>query len=203
MKKVFFLLLLSGACHSFVQAQFSGGLRLGAMSSAYWKMDVADAGKQLFVRPQIGLLGEYALNGQLSLHAELNFAPKGDAWYFDYSEGKREEIRDVFNYLEIPLMAKYSFAWKSALKPYIIGGLYFARALSNKYTEDGVAFDVAFPKGDIGLHIGGGASIQLGPGLVFAELRYAQGLKDLDVFGDGTHTRMRGPGLSVGWMKTF
>lgn len=201
MKKVLLLLLLAGACCSIAHAQLSAGLRAGALSTSYWKLDVPGGGNRLLTRPQFGALAEFAVSGPFSLRAELNYAPKGDAWYFPAGlENQREEISDQFNYLEIPLLAKYSFG-TGALKPYAIGGLYFARAFSNKYTEGGKTYDFEdYTKGDFGFQVGGGASMPAGPGRAFAELRLTEGLRDIDAFQDGTSTRFRGLGLSVGWM---
>ncbi len=194
------LLLMIGACHLIVSAQsFSLGAHAGFSASSYWSAKEAYSGNRLMIQPELGLLLAYPMTERVTLQAELNYAPKGDAWYFDYESGRREDIRDVYNYLEIPLLAKFQIL-ETPLEMYAIGGFYLAHALSNHYTEDDKRYNVNFLKGDFGVKIGGGAALPFGSGKAFAEFRLSQGLKDLDVFGDGTVTRLRGVGLSIGWM---
>ncbi|MCC7506056.1 MAG: hypothetical protein IT259_12185, partial [Saprospiraceae bacterium] len=59
-----------------------------------------------------------------------------------------------------------------------------------------------FTRSDLGLQLGAGATVKAGPGRAFAELRWTQGLKDLDIFRDGTTTRMRTLGLIFGYLYT-
>lgn len=199
MNKNILLLLLAGVCPLFAFSQGSVGLRAGALCSSYWSVEIPDAGNRLLTGPQFGLAGEYLLGQRFGLRAEMNFASKGDAWYFDYENGEREEIRDVFRYIEIPLLVRFTFG-THLVRPYASGGFYAARAFSNRYTEDGKRYKVDYPKGDFGLQAGVGATMPLGLGHLLLEIRIGQGLKQLDIFGDGTPTRMRSVGISAGWL---
>lgn len=199
MKQLLFLLLLAGFFQS--RAQVSVGLRAGSHSSSYWKNDDPEGGNRLLHGIQFGAVAEMNITEAFGLRAELNYVPKGDAWYFDYENGFRENLRDVYHYLEIPILAKYKFQTDKAIQPYLIGGLYAARALSNKYTENGHRYKVTYTKGDFGLQLGGGASMPFGPGQLFAEFRFSQGFKNLDAFLDeDSPTRLSGFGLGLGWM---
>lgn len=200
MKQLLFLLLAAGIISTSVSAQTTLGLRAGSLTSSYWKTKDAYSGNRLLNRVQIGALVEFPITNALSLRAEMNYAPKGDAWYFDYESGYREEIRDVYHYLEIPVMAKYKFSTGTSLEPYMLGGLYVAQALANRYSEGGEVYDLKFTKGDFGMHLGGGVALPLGPGRLFAELRFSQGFKNIDAFqSDETPTRLSSFGVSIGW----
>jgi len=204
MKQLLLLLLFAGAFQSIAHAQVSVGLRAGTLFSSYWKTTEEDSGNRLLHRLQIGAVAELPLNERFSLRAELNYAAKGDAWYFDYASGHREEIKDVYHYLEVPILAKYTFVTGSSLNVYALGGPYLAHAQANKYTEDGEEYKVKYAKGDFGLWLGGGASFPVGPGKLIAELRFSRGFKNIDAFRDeDTPTRLNSFGLSVGWMTNL
>jgi hypothetical protein len=199
MKHLFLLaaVLLAGTTLC-AQSNWTVGVKGGLLSSSYW---TSDEGNRPLHRPQAGVLLAYAVGPRWTLRTELNYAPKGDRWYFDYESGAREHLRDVYHYLEIPLLAQYQVCTCYGARLYLNGGLYGARALANYYTEGNETrrFE-QFTRSDFGLQLGGGAAVPWQSGQFFAEMRWSQGFKNLDVFGDGiTTTRNQAFGLTAGY----
>ncbi len=202
MKKFLLLLALAFTCIGTASAQLSVGARAGLLSTSYWTLSSENGGNRLLTKPQFGVVAENRFTERLSVRAEFNYAPKGDAWYFGQG-AERENIRDVYNYLELPVLAKYLIT-EGKFDLYAIGGLYAAIALSNKYSEDNTTYSFKnFPRSDFGLQLGVGAARPISHGQIFAELRYTQGLKNIDAFKSETATRFSGIGISLGWMTTL
>lgn len=203
MKKLLFLLLFARVFAITAQNHHTPltiGMRTGLASSSYWTAKEPGIGNRPLNGFQAGAIIEAGLNERLSMRLEVNFVTKGDAWYFQSPGEANFDIRDVFHYLEIPLLARYNVL-DGPVEAYTIGGPYFATAMSNQYYEEDDKYEYHnFTHGDFGLQLGGGATMQAGPGRAFAELRFSQGLKDLDFFKDGTATRMRTIGLSIGYL---
>ncbi len=203
MKKLLILMLFARVCGIAAQnytTPLSVGLRTGLSSSSYWTAKEPGIGNRALNGFQAGAIVEAGVSQRLSVRLELNLVTKGDAWYFQSPGEPDFDIRDVFRYLEIPLLARYKML-EGPVEAYAIGGPYFATALSNRYHEEDEAYEYHnFTRGDFGLQLGGGAAMPLGPGCAFAELRFSQGLKDLDFFKDETRTRMRSLGITVGYL---
>lgn len=209
MKQIFVLLLV--AVFSPLAAQntetsyttpLTIGLRTGLASSSYWTADDPGMGNRPLNGMQAGLIVEAGWSERLGIRLEINYMPKGDIWYFRTPGEADYVLKDKFQTLEIPLMARYTLTG-GPVKAYLIGGPFFAAHLSNRYYKNGEGYDYDdFTSSDLGLQLGAGATVKAGPGRAFAELRWTQGLKDLDIFRDGTTTRMRTLGLSFGYLYT-
>lgn len=121
-----------------------------------------------------------------SLQPELNFVSKGLKLKDNNVTSKYN-----FNYLEIPLLAKYKFDMV-----YINAGPYLGFQLngSDKFKD---LYGSKPRTVDLGLQFGAGVAIPAGPGKLIIDARYGLGLSDLSK-GSGT-VRNRDANLSVGY----
>lgn len=122
----------------------------------------------------------------LSFQPELNFISKG----IKFKDGNVSTTYN-FNYLEIPLLAKYKFDML-----YVNAGpsLGFQLDGSDKFNN---LYGSKPRTVDFGLQFGAGVAIPTGPGKFIIDGRYDLGLSDLSK-GPGT-VRNRGLNLSVGY----
>lgn len=142
-------------------------------------------------KTKTGFTGGVALDmhfkeSAFSLQPELNFVSRG----LKFKDGNTTSKYN-FNYLEVPLLAKYKFDMV-----YINAGPYVGFQLngSDKFKE---LYGSKPRTVDLGLQFGAGVAIPAGPGKVIVDGRYALGLSDLSK-GPGT-VRNRGFNVSLGY----
>lgn len=96
-------------------------------------------------------------------------------------------IREVLNYLEIPVLGKLCVLPQSRVRPNLFAGPFFALKLSGKHKVGSQETDMEHLKDtDYGLVVGGGVDFELGQGELTVDARYALGLakiydSDIDV----------------------
>ncbi|MBN1541493.1 outer membrane beta-barrel protein [candidate division KSB1 bacterium] len=145
-------------------------------------------GKLGFIMPEdpidstigFGVVGDLGtIMPNLALHAYVDY------WGKSYDEGEYYEFK--FSVISIAAIAKYMFETGGNLQPYAGGGLglEFASA-SGEYTGptygDFDSYDYDETETDLGIHLVGGAMMDLSPQLKgFAEVKYSIG--DVDYFG--------------------
>ncbi len=125
----------------------------------------------------IGAVVDWPLTDQIDLHAEPMLLQKG---------GKIETSSGVaiykVNYLEIPLMLRYTIQHSASLLPYAMAGPSIGLLSSAKLDiKDGGEQDEKDNTKifDFGLGIGGGVKIPRGNMTFFAETRYVLGLANI------------------------
>jgi len=216
MKKLFslsvFLLLTF-----FSFGQYSAGVRLGmnlsTITGQYSEDDELNKGWTGGL--VFGLVGNYEFTDMISLDAELLFSTIGGQYKFSYDEGGDGErslladgveykFTEHFHYLQLPVMAKFTFG--TDFKFYGIIGPYFGYAMSGHYKYGGDEWDepnkgkIKFKEGtstsddvlyldpedfrrfDLGLNVGGGVGKEIGPGTLEAEVRLGMGFLDHNKF---------------------
>ena len=138
----------------------------------------------------LGVVVDYPLTGQLDLHAEPMFLQKG---------GKIDITSEVvvfkLNYLEIPLMLRYTFEYDASFLPYAMAGPSIGLLTSAKYdnNEGTVQDEKDSTKGiDLGVGFGGGVKLPHGNKTFFAELRYVFGLVDINKEANESTVKNRG-----------
>ena len=204
------------------QSQISVGLKGGLnLASQPWSgVDSLTSGFDFKSLPLISFGGvlEVGLTENLAVQAEANFTQKG---------GRQEFSADVFgisvsskydtrvNYLDIPVLLKYSFGGESA-QGYALAGPNFGYAFSGKVKSEVTTplgsesdeQDIDFKEDnisrtDLGLNLGLGAQFGLSDNLrLFADARYNLGLTNLntsDAAEDADlKVKNRGIGINVG-----
>ena len=226
MKKIINL-VISLSIATAIFAQFKGGIHTGVDFNT---LHVSDLGKDLneeikyFNSARIGIHGEYKMNDKLSIKSELNHTQNG----FRMSEGTSAKILSQsipigveatthLNYIEVPLLLKYSFGNKR-LSYYAEAGPSASYGINGKIKSQATALlDFNLPEVNInfsddpyrrvlvGANAGMGLSYQVKDDLdITATMRYTGSLTnliqdqviDLSVKSNTIH-------LGVGLSKSF
>jgi hypothetical protein len=202
-KTLLLLISLTIGLQSF--AQFTGGGRVGVNFSNLRGSSVVD--NSMIVGYQIGGFVNYSLVDMLtgdladimSVQAELNVETKGtNAQYATLDANAATETfeaKQVFTYVSIPLLAKFTFTPSRKFSYFGEGGIFLGSLVGvtidgekswnhdldqstdpRKYREEYSGYD-------FGVIIGGGASMPFGgrntPWAAFANLRYELGLMNI------------------------
>ncbi|MEA3444298.1 MAG: porin family protein, partial [Bacteroidota bacterium] len=157
----------------------------------------------------VGAISNIAFTRNLSLQAEFLFSKKGHRLNFlkdtvDFSIDGYEKY--VLNYLEVPLLLKFSFG-PDEVKGFVNAGPYWGKWLGGKYrtkidstingesysvdVSNDIDFDADYAdldykanKSDFGLIIGGGFMYEAGPGNLLVDFRYTISLRDINNWND-------------------
>ncbi len=174
-----------------VNAQF--GVRLGLnLANATIESDGESADTK--IRPGLGagLFYHYKVNDNFSIQPELNFMQMGTKFEEEFL-GEKIESSLAFNYLQIPILAKYGFGNMDALNFYVQAGPYVAMGLGKVKSETCVGDDCEDedldygdgedgPKSlDFGLQLGAGVNITQN---ISVDARYGLGLANLTTSED-------------------
>lgn len=206
MKNTYWLiytLLICGLTHSTNSfAQLAAGVKFGGGIASVQAKDV-----NLPTIPgsifswEAGLIAQKNLTGRWALQPELTFIRKGyEAAEQQAAFGRFIADGDiVINYLELDLNAKYFLSNKQDVGWYVIGGPYLGYAINGFFQgEEGlIGLTTPFKESlafggngvgrfDAGVNIGLGGQFDLGRPWFFAELRYSQGLLNINNVGDGS-----------------
>lgn len=202
------LTIIAAICISSVtQAQLSAGGRIGLNLGNLHGSSVNN--NSMLVGYNIGGFANYKmtefLSGDLadimSLQGEFTFQSKGTNADFVFTDGTKK-VKQVLTYIQIPVLAKFTFPTNGELKYYGEGGLYLSSLFG--LTIDGEkSYDVIGVNGTskrkyreeysgfgFGVTLGGGVSMPFGgknsPWEAFAGLRYSLGLKNIAQVKDKT-----------------
>lgn len=135
----------------------------------------------------IGGLVYYPLTRLISFQMEIMISGKGfavpDTTVYDADNNflRRADATWIFQYLEMPFLAKLSPSTTGKYRPYIIAGGFFAFLIDSKQRMSDSMFqlDYELPNAndiDMGGIGGIGIDLKAGRGWVFFEARYEQGL---------------------------
>jgi hypothetical protein len=131
----------------------------------------------------------YAWDNGFGLQPELLYAQKG------VSASLYEGLVDVgldlnLSYIEIPLLAVYTFPLEGKFKPYVQAGPSVAFTLSSELVAEvgilsgGVDFSSLTHVTDWGIVLGGGFGIETGSGTITFDARYTRGFTNVILSGD-------------------
>jgi len=142
-------------------------------------------------KSKVGFQGGVGLNihtglGGFSVQPEVNYVSKGTKFKNSFGEQNYN-----FNYIEIPVLAKYSFG-----PVYVNAGpsIAFQMGKDNKVRA-------AYGKTksiDFGIQMGAGVAIPAGPGKLIIDGRYNLGFSDI-VDGNNLTVKNRGIAVSLGY----
>lgn len=161
------------------------GLKIGADSASLTNNIFIKSTWERYMGFTAGVFFSLALTDNLDVQPELLIVQKGiHGKGLNVDQGVILIFR--FNYLEIPLLFRYSFSGGEgrAPRPYILAGPYLGFKLSAKetleYSNETVAKkDVEIKNTDFGLTAGVGLSIPIGSGAALAEIRYSHGFSEV------------------------
>ena len=142
-----------------------------------------------------GVYMNYPVAGSFSFQPELLFVMKG------FKADIKEEIGSIeltgkFNYIEVPLIARFAVPLEGALKPWFCFGpsigFNMSADVEGKYTLMGESIDLSgdfsdATKGtDFSILFGGGMEYPVGPGMLTFDFRYQIGLSKIVEGGEVT-----------------
>jgi hypothetical protein len=180
-------------------ASFSAGGRAGVNLASFrgelLDNEIAEAGGDKDPRPgvNIGAFFTLHINEYAALSAEFGYSPRG-VHYSLPDWGETVEIREAYDYLEIPLLAEISLPLGKPITPMIHAGISPAILVSAEVAEEeGVETEIEdverrATEADVSFVCGGGARYRLGPGAIIALVRYSHGLVNIIEIGEGRET---------------
>ena len=162
------------------------GIKFGLNAAKFVGSDARDAQHNLPATIRTGFVGgafvNVSVNRTLSIQPELLYSMKGTT----YKQGV-EKVTYELNYLELPLLLKYTFDTPTDVKVHLVAGPAFAWRLNVKvmYENDIGSSELAFDKSelkstDLGLAFGVGLGFKAGKGTVTLDGRYTLGLRSID-----------------------
>jgi len=145
-----------------------------------------------------------SINEMFAVQTEFLFSMKGA----DLGEKVRTDefgniietssVREVLNYLEIPVLGKLSVLPQSCVKPNLFAGPSFALKLSGKHKVGSQETDIEYLKDtDYGLVLGGGVDFELGQGQLTVDARYTLGLAK--IYDSGMDVKNRVISVMLGY----
>ncbi len=145
-----------------------------------------------------------SINEMFAVQTEFLFSMKGA----DLGEKVRTDefgniietssVREVLNYLEIPVLGKLSVLPQSCVKPNLFAGPSFALKLSGKHKVGSQETDIEYLKDtDYGLVLGGGVDFELGQGQLTVDARYTLGLAK--IYDSGIDVKNRAISVMLGY----
>ncbi len=151
------------------------------------KQDIKNVSGEKF---KVGFQGGVGVNiftglGGLSIQPELNFVSKGTRFK---TAGKSTDFD--LNYLEIPVLAKYSFG-----PVYINAGPSIAMML-DKEAKFNRYYGTKPKRFELGMQMGAGLALPAGPGKFLVDARYVVGLSDI---GKNLKAKNQGMTASIGY----
>jgi len=177
------------------------GLNLATLTGKYYEDDSKSG---WIATPVFGAVGNYEYTDMISFNAELLFLTIGSKTEYSY-EGERNllseyehKLTERYYYIQMPLLVRFTFG-SGGILFYGNAGPYFGYKIGGKYkldqngqiTEGKLRFnedkleenDWLFDpdherRFDFGMYIGGGATRELGPGRIEADLRLGIGFLD-------------------------
>ena len=167
---------------------WEAGVKTG-LNLASFRGDYADL---VGTKTKLGFVGggyaAYRLGPAVALQAELLYSMKGakvTSTWIDFTGNPTGTIKGfwVLDYLEVPLLARVSFAQGSMVRPELIAGPALGFKLRARF-EPGApgtgTRDLDNVRAvDVGAALGAGASIGRGPLRLLLEARYTTGFSDL------------------------
>lgn len=208
-------LLVFAQSISMAYAQVGLGLRGGLGLSTMTGTDVCPSCK-LVPKPGalVGLFGEFRLVDKesfaLYLQPEFRFEQKGIRASVAAASGTYH-IETDFDYLALPVDLKLAFG-SGKLRGTLSIGAYVALLVDVYTMSDGERYDFSdaqretWHNVDAGIKIGGGLEYRLGPGVLFGEINYAQGLLNPfpDNIGATYDTQLHvAPSITLGYVFRF
>ena len=175
-----FVFVLSGRAQNPYSSP-SFGLKGGVHLSALFGDDAMDTNAKL-ISPQIGITGAYFFSPRLSVNSEINYEKKGGKF-------KGYELTTNLHYVTIPVFGKYAFSKDPEIYIYAGGYASYLLAANTKGQFERFEFTKEINEDvkpnltsfDYGIIAGFGVQGRFNRRAdIFLDLRYCQGLYDID-----------------------
>lgn len=125
-----------------------------------------------------GGFAAFPIGESISLQPEVLYVEKGTKFDEDNGTGTMVEVKLKLNYIDIPILFKYTMAGESA-RPYLLAGPSIGFKTSAKVSAEGQSADFDYVKStDFGLVFGAGVNFQR----FMLEGRYGLGLSNINDF---------------------
>ncbi len=154
-----------------------GGLTLGTMTGTW--VDADEDSTLIHQGVALGGFATWYLSSALSVQPELYMSEKG----VDFDDDELQTTRgEGLLYIELPILAKYSFPINDKIHAYGAGGLAIGYLIDSKLNDRD-----ELKKLELGGVIGLGGDIRLGQHLIIVEFRFNEGfLNTMDLQSDET-----------------
>ena len=156
---------------------FSKGVKFGFNSSKFTGKDIPGKGIAPIPGLTLGYFINYEFSSRFSLQFELLFTTKGSR----INTVGDIYLHNIFTYIEIPVLAKWTFTTEKKWRPYLLGGPFLDIKLL-AFNEEGFPED--FRKIDLGLILGAGVrsdKISLGMNYNHGFLNFDQSEKNINL----------------------
>ena len=151
------------------EAYLSKGINFGFNGSSFTGKDIPGKGIGYIPGLTFGFFVNYETSSRFSLQSELLFTTKGSR----INTVGDAYLNNVFTYIEIPVLAKWTFATEKKWRPYFLVGPYLDIKL---LVFNEVGFPEDFRTIDLGLILGAGIRFNK---ITFG-LRYSHGFLNFD-----------------------
>ena len=136
-----------------------------------------------------GVFLNYSLTENFSLQPELLYTQKGvkDNLYEGFVT---VDLTASFDYIELPVLAKYTFMPEKKFRPNIYGGPSVAFTMSSELEVSAFLFSAEIDFSDLthvtdfGIVAGGGFDYSLGTGMIICDARFYLGFTNVILSGD-------------------
>ena len=179
-----FALAAAGANVGAQEAMRYPAYRFGLMAGA----NISDMTKTTGADTRTGFLGGVTLNARFtrnfSLQPELYYSQKGvKGTFVDEASGENVDVTLKNDYVELPVLAKWTLVPEGTVQPFVLGGPAFAASASCKAegSSRGVSASIDCDKlashntFDMGGLLGGGVAIPVGKNAMTLGARYTFG----------------------------
>lgn len=184
MKKLITLLLLVCGAVSLQAQDLRVGPKLGINSAKIYYSDNFRTDLRIGIRG--GAFLEISLSDEFFIQPELLFSSKGYA-----VSTQRESTEVIYDYLSVPVMAKYAFVNNENWQVFGQAGPYIGILMPN-------AASTASVSTDMGGQFGAGAAYSVGPGSIMLDVRAGFGVTDITNGGSSTINQVL-PSITAGY----
>ncbi len=133
-----------------------------------------------------GVFASLKLTHGLSLQPELLFVQKGAKGPMTIGTTPVDATIKL-DYFELPVLLKYGFGGRGAMSPFLVGGVALSSVKSSKTEASVVGIPLLTGDSDnynerstdLGLVVGGGVDLTMGPTRLSIELRFTSGTKQI------------------------
>jgi len=191
MKKILFILFIAFFSQNISAQLFTigdvgiGYLYLGPKAGVHgsWVSNTTTAGSdsKTLLGYQFGVVGKFGITEKLAIQPELIFTRKGAKETFNGGEAK-----SLASYIGIPILAKISVIKIGNIMLHGSGGIYTNITTSMKsiyefdqFSEETKLSSNHYKTVDFGISFGGGATYDLGHGLLVGEITIEHGFVDM------------------------
>ncbi len=167
--------------HNVSAIELSMGARIGMNASGI----IGDTSSIMV--PRLGLCGAVFasewINQRFGLQEELGFGSRGETWKADTVDWTiYDNFATSFNYLDIPLLAKWRFIQNDLMRPVLYGGIDigFPLVAEAEYLGNTVDMRSKTQPVDLGLTAGLSLDIKRGNEIIPIDIRYTWGATNFE-----------------------